>query len=132
MSSGTTKGQENVFTMTGNNPVTASKTAKAKRAFSYVRFSTPTQLKVDSLRRQLEWSTAYAKRKGWQLDESLTLQDLGVSAFRGRNAEAGALARFLDAVKQGKVPPGSVLMIESLDRLSRAELKRSLRLFLDI
>src|SRR5262249_4884090 len=106
--------------------------ATTTRAYSYIRFSTPTQLKGDSLRRQLEWSAGLARAKGWHLDESLTLQALGVSAFRGRNGQAGALARFLDAVRQGRVGPGSVLIVESLDRLSRAEVRRSLKLFIDI
>src|SRR5690606_38274116 len=49
----------------------------------------------------------------------LNLQDLGVSAFRGANAQAGALSVFLRAVQDGLIDPGSVLILESLDRLSR-------------
>src|SRR5262249_4375800 len=43
----------------------------------------------------------------------------GVSAFKGMNALVGNLGVFLDAVKRGLVPPGSVLICESLDRISR-------------
>ena len=50
-------------------------------AYSYIRFSTPEQMKGDSLRRQLESSRSIAKAKGWHLDESL--RDLGISAFKG-------------------------------------------------
>lgn len=60
------------------------------------------------------------------MDDSL--RDEGVSAFRGRHREAGtALGRFLDAVRAGHVPPGSVLIVESLDRLSREQVLDALQ-----
>src|SRR5438874_8702267 len=94
----------------------------APRAFSYIRFSTPEQLKGDSLRRQLDLSAKYAKQHGLVLDEGLTFRDLGVSAFDKSNlGSGGKLRAFLDAVEQGLVPPGSLLLVESLDRLSRAQ-----------
>ncbi len=88
-------------------------------AYSYIRFSTAEQAQGDSLRRQSEQAEAYAKRKGWTLDASLTLRDLGMSAFRGDNALVGNLGVFLDAVKRGTVKPGSALICESIDRISR-------------
>jgi DNA invertase Pin-like site-specific DNA recombinase len=88
-------------------------------AYSYIRFSTPEQAKGDSLRRQTEMAEAYCRRRGWTLDTSLTLSDLGVSAFRGDNALVGNLRTFLDAIKSKKVLPGSVLIVESIDRISR-------------
>jgi DNA invertase Pin-like site-specific DNA recombinase len=47
------------------------------------------------------------------------LRDLGVSAFRGSNAAVGNFRTFLDAVKSGRVREGSVLVVESFDRISR-------------
>jgi DNA invertase Pin-like site-specific DNA recombinase len=88
-------------------------------AYSYIRFSTPEQAAGDSLRRQTEEAEDYCRRHGLTLDESLTLRDLGVSAFRGKNALVGNLRTFLDAVARGTVPPGSVLIVESVDRISR-------------
>lgn len=105
-----------------------SGTPKAK-AYSYVRFSTPDQMKGDSFRRQAEASRRYADENGLELDESLSFQDLGVSAFRGRNVEDGALGSFLGAVEQGTVKPGSFLLVESLDRLSRQTAYRAFRQF---
>jgi DNA invertase Pin-like site-specific DNA recombinase len=92
-------------------------------AYSYVRFSDPVQLKGDSLRRQTEAAAGWCERNGVQLDTSLTLRDLGVSAFRGahRRDDKHGLAQFLKAVNQGKVAAGSYLLIENLDRLSREE-----------
>ena len=64
-------------------------------AYSYIRFSTTEQQKGDSLHRQLSMSKEYCQQKGLVLDESLTLRDLGVSAWRGRNVKQGALGAFL-------------------------------------
>ncbi len=66
--------------------------AKRPKAYSYLRFSTPDQIKGDSLRRQTEAAKAYAKRHGLDLDESLTFRDMGISAFRGKDAVEGTLA----------------------------------------
>ena len=103
-----------------------------KTAYSYIRFSRPEQIKGDSLRRQTAGSEAYCQRKGYHLNTSLVLTDLGISAFKGRNVEQGALGAFLDAVKSKRVKPGSVLIVESLDRLSRNQVGEALELFLGI
>lgn len=101
-------------------------------AYSYIRFSTPEQLKGDSLRRQLDLSERYAHDNGLELDASLRLRDLGLSAFDKTNLEKGALGVFLEAVKAGIVKGGSFLLVESLDRLSRARVTDALNLFLEI
>jgi DNA invertase Pin-like site-specific DNA recombinase len=98
------------------------------KAYSYIRFSTPEQAKGDSLRRQTALAEAWCTVKGVVLDD--TLRDLGVSAYRGANRDVGALRSFLDEVERGKVEPGSFLIVESLDRLSReAVLDAAARLF---
>jgi DNA invertase Pin-like site-specific DNA recombinase len=76
-------------------------------------------MKGDSFRRQITLAQEYAARNHLDLDDSLTFRDLGVSAFRGKNAEDGQLGTFLAAVQVGKVEPGSYLLVESLDRISR-------------
>lgn len=100
------------------------------RAYSYVRMSTRKQLRGDSLRRQLERSKAFADEHSLLLDDSL--QDLGVSAWKGRNFKTGALGRFLAMVESGQIPKGSYLLIESLDRLSREAVPDALTLFMAI
>ena len=104
----------------------------AKIAYSYVRFSRPEQLKGDSLRRQLDAGKAWAEKHGYTLDDSLKLLDKGISAFKGANAAKGKLGAFLAAVESGRVKPGAVLLIESLDRLSRNQVGEALELFLGI
>lgn len=101
-------------------------------AYSYVRFSTPEQIKGDSYRRQIELSSQYAQAHGLVLDDSLKLADLGVSAFKSVNAGTGKLGLFISAVETGDVQPGSYLLVESLDRLSRAEIITALNLFTSI
>lgn len=103
------------------------------KCYSYVRFSTPEQSKGDSRRRQIEKAQKYAQENNLSFDESLTIEDLGLSAFRGKNKEAGsAFGAFIELLKQGKVPVGSVLIVESLDRISREKITEALELFLSI
>ncbi len=97
------------------------------KAYSYLRFSTPDQMRGDSFRRQSVLAREYATKHGLELDETLTFHDLGVSAFRGRNAEAGRLGDFLEAVHAGLVARGSYLLVESLDRISRQAARKALR-----
>lgn len=102
------------------------------KAYSYLRFSTPEQAKGDSFRRQTAAAEEYAARKGLELDRSLTFEDLGVSAYRGANAETGKLGEFRRAVEDGFVLPGSYLLVESLDRISRSAARKALTLLGDI
>lgn len=108
-------------------------TAPAPRAYSYVRFSTPEQSKGDSLRRQTELAVAYAARHKLTLDADLRMHDLGVSAYRGKNLDGTSkLGAFLQAIRQGDVAPGSVLLVESLDRISRKEARKAVRVLEEI
>ncbi len=91
-------------------------------AYSYKRFSSDAQEGNDSIRRQ----TAAAQRfidehpeLGLVLDTTLSLVDAGVSAYKGRNMKTGALGIFMDAVRDGLIPSGSWLLLESFDRFTR-------------
>lgn len=101
------------------------------RVYSYIRFSTPEQARGDSLRRQLADAEEWCAGRGLVLDQSL--RDLGVSAYKGSNSEVGSgLGSFLELVKTGKVEKGSILVVESLDRLSRENVLVALPRFLDL
>ena len=102
------------------------------KAYSYVRFSSPEQAKGDSLRRQLEQTVAYCSENNLTLDTSMSLRDLGLSAFKGDNVSRGNLGRFLELVESGRIEKGSVLIIENLDRLSRAQIGDAVHLFMSI
>lgn len=91
------------------------------RVYSYTRFSDPKQAAGSSSDRQAAYAARWAAEHGLELDESLSLRDEGLSAYHQRHIKSGALGTFLAAIDQGRVPPGSVLVVEALDRLSRAE-----------
>lgn len=91
------------------------------RVYSYLRFSDPRQAAGSSVDRQLEYARRWSAESGLPLDESLSLRDEGLSAYHQRHVQRGALGIFLVAVEEGRIPEGSVLIVEGLDRLSRAE-----------
>lgn len=74
-------------------------------AYSYVRFSSPEQARGDSLRRQIAASQQYV---------------------------SGKLGTFISAIDSGKIERGSYLLVESIDRLSRDQILKSLNLFTSI
>ncbi|WP_161566039.1 recombinase family protein [Caenibius tardaugens] len=116
---------------------------EAPRVYSYTRFSTPEQAEGDSQRRQADGARRWMERKNAEraaqglsllaLDERLSLSDLGVSAYRGTNiGEDKGLGGFLRACRDGLIAPGSYLLVESLDRISRMTPRRVSRLLDDI
>jgi DNA invertase Pin-like site-specific DNA recombinase len=109
---------------------TAAAAGKRRKAFSYLRFSSPQQLGGDSRRRQTEAAADWCRRNHVELVRRF--EDLGISAYRGQNAQTGALSQFLKLVRAGKIEKGSILLVESLDRLSRADVLVALEMFLGI
>jgi DNA invertase Pin-like site-specific DNA recombinase len=91
-------------------------------AFSYLRYSSPTQKEGDSVDRQTRLRESWLKRNPKvRLDTSIRMIDAGVSGYSGahRTKPKHALASFLDLVQRGRVPVGSYLIVENLDRLTR-------------
>jgi DNA invertase Pin-like site-specific DNA recombinase len=87
--------------------------------WGYVRWSSDEQSKGDSERRQLQGLHDYASRHDLQLPDDHILIDSGLSAFTGDNVSRGKLGQFLKDVDAGKIAPGTCLITEDLDRLSR-------------
>jgi YD repeat-containing protein len=100
------------------------------KAFIYIRFSTKQQDKGVSGERQLELCTEHCRRQGWEIVE--TIEDLGRSAWKGHHLSSGNLGRFADRVRAGEIEPGSILVVEQLDRLSRLEATTTLRWLQDL
>jgi DNA invertase Pin-like site-specific DNA recombinase len=91
-------------------------------AYSYLRFSSPAQAEGDSVRRQTALRDAWLKRHPQvRLDTSLRLKDEGVSGYgdEHRTNPKHALAQFLALVERDRIPVGSYLIVENLDRLTR-------------
>jgi DNA invertase Pin-like site-specific DNA recombinase len=103
-------------------------------AYSYLRFSSPEQARGDSARRQTALRDEWCRTHKIRLSP-LSLRDEGVSAFTGshrENPDRHALAAFLELVRQRRVPKGSYLIIENLDRLTREDTVPALHLFTGI
>jgi DNA invertase Pin-like site-specific DNA recombinase len=77
-------------------------------------------------------SAKWCQENGYELDTMLRYEDLGVSAWSGANTEIGAFSTLLKYAKSGKIPPGSILIIEALDRLTRQSLRAAIPLFIEI
>lgn len=98
-------------------------------AYSYLRFSSPAQADGDSVRRQNALRDAWlARHPHVTLDATLTLEDRATSGFsaRHRKDHRFALAQFLDRVRHGLVLPGSYLIVENLDRITREDPEQSI------
>lgn len=100
-------------------------------AYSYTRLSTEKQLKGHGKKRQEEAIAKACQENGWTLSDK-GYSDMGVSAWKGRNKTEGALNAFMEAVRNGEVAKGSVLIVENVDRLSREDVDKSVRLMLDL
>jgi len=101
-----------------------------KTAVSYLRWSSGPQRFGDSRERQLSRTKEFCARNGLNLN--LQLVDDGKSASKAQHVgEGGQLAKFIDGVQKGKIPK-CILIVESLDRLSRQAVLEALGQFLQI
>jgi len=87
-------------------------------AYAYARWSSNPQEKGDSPVRQHERAAEYAKKRHYNLIE--LPPDAGISAYHGANLD-GELGLFLKKVRNLEIKKGSVLLVESVDRLSRQQ-----------
>lgn len=90
------------------------------KAISYIRFSTGKQAKGSSHERQTamldRWLTA---NPDFTLS-SESFKDLGISGFSGKHLKSG-FGLLLEAVENGSIQPGDVILIEAMDRVGRLE-----------
>lgn len=92
------------------------------RVLSYTRFSTRKQAKGSSTERQVAMTKDWCKINGFSLEDSDKYDDKGISAFSGANTKAGKLSILQQKLETGEIPPGSILIVEAFDRLTRQEL----------
>ncbi len=97
------------------------------KAYRYHRYSSAKQDEGSSLRRQREATKALCeKHPEWDVVEP-ALEDKGESAWHGDHLRVGHLGRFRQRVELREIEPGSVLVIENLDRLSRQDVRTAKR-----
>jgi DNA invertase Pin-like site-specific DNA recombinase len=91
------------------------------------------QSEGDSIRRQTEATEAYCKKHGLILTDAYRLRDMGKSAYKGKHrSDTGALGQLEKQVAAGKIPKGTVLIVENLDRLSREDIISAQLLLLNL
>lgn len=90
----------------------------------YLRWSDQHQSKGSSLNRQSAACDAFSAELGWNTVERMI--DDGQSAFSGANLDKGLLGKFEKRVRAGELHTHG-LMVEKIDRLSRADAFDSLR-----
>ena len=99
-----------------------------KFVYSYSRVSSLQQIKKSGIQRQVERARQWATSNNYHFQE--TLIDQGLSGFKGEHVTKGELGAFIESVKNGTVPYGSILVVEALDRLSREKVTTALQQFL--
>ena len=102
-----------------------------KAAYNYQRFSSMKQSSGDSLRRQSTAAQEFCKIHSLKLVDTFT--DSGVSGYKGKNfSHESALSQFLRLVENETIQPNSVLILESMDRLSRQSILPCMTKFMEI
>ncbi|EAR62966.1 recombinase family protein [Neptuniibacter caesariensis] len=101
------------------------------KAYSYIRFSKQSQAQGDSLRRQTEAIRSYCTKNNLTLSTQ-TFEDLGISAWKGANADTGALGAFIKGCESGAIQTPCSLLVENLDRLSREHVRKAFGLLLQL
>lgn len=101
-------------------------------ALSYARVSRLIQVDGDGLRRQKDSFDEAQERYGVTIANEHQMIDMGLSAYKGKNLESGALGVLLKEAQAGKFPAETILFVEDLDRLSRASIEDALQLLLAI
>jgi DNA invertase Pin-like site-specific DNA recombinase len=102
------------------------------QALGYLRFSTKKQERGDSAERQLNAIRAHAASKGWDLAESDVIKDLGRSAWKGDHLNSGKLRLLSERIMSGEIEPGTIIIVEALDRLSRQGPQKARRWLEDV
>ncbi|PKG80708.1 hypothetical protein CXF85_21560 [Colwellia sp. 75C3] len=101
-----------------------------KKAYLYSRVSTVTQSEQgEGITRQIDNAKTFLKNYPEYIIANDVFTD-AASGFSGANLEENAgLGSFIKAAERGDIPKGSLLVIESPDRLSRLGIKKGQRIF---
>lgn len=89
--------------------------------YVYKRISTKDQLEGTGLDQQVDEATLNHVQQKFNLANVVELESgIGLSGYHGSHLKEGeALRVFIDQCKSGDIPQGSILLIYSLDRISR-------------
>ncbi|WP_448092696.1 recombinase family protein [Pseudomonas lini] len=90
------------------------------KAISYIRFSTGKQAKGSSHERQQAMLASWLAANPDFTLSSESFKDLGISGFSGKHLKSG-FGLLLEAVENGSIQSGDVILIEAMDRVGRLE-----------
>nr|WP_313631933.1 recombinase family protein [Brevundimonas naejangsanensis] len=99
------------------------------KIIAYARYSSTAQ-EGTSIERQHEAAKEYADSRGWAITEYV--KDEARSAFHAEHKRIGNLGRILKRVESREIGAGDVLIVESVDRLSRQDVMTALDTFIQV
>jgi DNA invertase Pin-like site-specific DNA recombinase len=103
-----------------------------QRVISYARFSSRKQAKGLSLSRQVEAAAEWCTKNGYTLEAGDQFKDEGRSAYSGENATVGDLSVIQNKLLSGEIEPGTILIVEALDRITRQSLSEAITLMMSL
>tara|TARA_R110001583_G_C5636823_1_gene407577 strand:+ start:84 stop:1727 length:1644 start_codon:yes stop_codon:yes gene_type:complete len=101
------------------------------KIYPYARVSATSQLSGTGLSQQTDPQQLEQLSTMYNLPIEDGIQDLGKSAYHGEHLKH-ELGVFLQAIKQGDIATDSILVVYSLDRLSRLQLGFAKQIYLDL
>ena len=105
--------------------------APRRTAVSYSRFSDPKQAGGDSAERQERLYREFCERHDLSPGKEV-FADRGRSGYHGEHRTRGRLGQLIDAAKDGRFDPGTVIVIEAWDRLGRLRPDRQTELVAEL
>lgn len=91
------------------------------QAISYVRFSSLRQARGHSVERQEQMIGQWLSRNPEYTLSQLQYKDLGKSAYHGKHVEGGGFGKLREAVQEGAIQAGDVVLVEAIDRTGRMD-----------
>ncbi|WP_353226982.1 recombinase family protein [Pseudomonas qingdaonensis] len=91
------------------------------QAISYVRFSSLRQKHGNSVERQEQMIGHWLQDHLDYTLSALQYKDLGRSGYKGEHIKGGGFGKLLDAIQQGAIKSGDVVLVEAIDRTGRLD-----------
>ncbi len=103
-----------------------------KKAHSYGRLSTKKQERGHGAARQMAAALKWCKENDMELDLESSIFDSGFSGYAGANVKRGSLGVLQAAAINGEIAEGTILLVESFDRITRMPLPQAYELLLSL
>lgn len=97
-------------------------TIKRRRAVTYQRFSSVRQIGNSSLERQNEETKNWLSRNP-DVDVIDSFVDQAMSGWSGKHLKDGSLGQLMNAIDDGIITAGTLILVEHFSRLSRQNIK---------